>query len=267
MATELTSPATRSLDVDESLAGKRAIVTGGSSGIGRAIACAFSEHGVEVGLIARGEDRLRETESELPGRTASRTADVSHRDEIGSAVDELAEELHGLDIVVNDAGFAGHVFADTELEEAERTWDEVLDANLKGVFLTSLAAIPHRTSPGGRIINVSSIAALTGGSQPGSLAYAAAKSGVIGLTYSLARELGPKRITANAIAPGFIPDTGFFGGNVDEERIRWVSEQTPLGRPGQPEDVAGAAVYLASDAGAFVTGQIIQVNGGWSFGR
>jgi len=267
MATELTSAATRSLDVDESLAGKRAIVTGGSSGIGNAIARAFSEHGAEVGLIARGEDRLRETEDDLPGRTVSRAADVSRREQVRAAVDGHADELGGLDILVNNAGVGDHVFTDTDPEEAEQIWDGVMDADLKGVFLTTLAAAPHLSRPGGRIVNVSSIAALTGGSQPGSLAYAAAKSGVIGLTYSLARELGPQGITANAIAPGFVPSTDFFGGKVDADRIRAVSEQTPLGRPGKPEDVAGAAVYLASDAAAFVTGQIIQVNGGWSFGR
>jgi 3-oxoacyl-[acyl-carrier protein] reductase len=266
MATEITEH-TSSLDVEESLPGKRAIVTGGSSGIGAAIARALSEHGAQVGLIARREERLHETESELPGRTVSRAADVSDREAIHAAVGELAEELGGLDILVNNAGVGDYVFTDTDAEEAEEIWDRVIDADLKGVFLTAHAAAPHLSRPGGRIINVSSIAALTGGSQPGSLAYAAAKSGVIGLTYALARELGPQGITANAIAPGFVPTTDFFGGKVDEERIRAVSEQTPLGRPGQPEDVAGAAVYLASDAASFVTGQIIQVNGGWSFGR
>jgi 3-oxoacyl-[acyl-carrier protein] reductase len=267
MATQITSEETRSLDVEMSLPGKRAIVTGGSSGIGAAIARAFSEHGAEVGLIARGEERLRDVESGLPGRAISRAADVSDRHAIHGAVGELAEELGGLDILVNDAGFTHYVFTDTDSDEAERLWDEVVDANLKGTFLASHAAAPHMSRPGGRIINISSIAANTGGSQPGGLAYAAAKAGVIGLTYALARELSPQGITANAIAPGFVPTTGFFGGKVDEERIRAVSEQTPLGRPGQPEDVAGAAVYLASDAAAFVTGQVIQVNGGWNFGR
>jgi 3-oxoacyl-[acyl-carrier protein] reductase len=267
MATEITTEETRSLDVEESLPGKRAIVTGGSSGIGAAIAQAFSEHGAEVGLIARDADRLRNAEAELPGQNASRSADVGRREQIAPAIDALVEELGGLEILVNDAGFTHHVFTDTDPSEAESAWDEVIDANLKGAFLASSAAARHLSRPGGRIINVSSIAAFTGGSQPGGLAYAAAKAGVIGLTYALARELGPQGITANAIAPGFVPSTDFFGGKVDDERIRAVSEQTPLGRPGQPEDIAGAAVYLASDAAAFVTGQVIQVNGGWNFGR
>jgi 3-oxoacyl-[acyl-carrier protein] reductase len=267
MATHVTSETTHSLPVEESLPGKRAIVTGGSSGIGAAIARAFSEHGAEVGLIARGEERLRDVESELPGRAISRAADVGDREAIHGAVGELAGELGGLDILVNDAGAMRQLLTDMDPAEAEQAWDEVVDANLKGTFLATLAAAPHLPRPGGRIINISSIGALTGGSAPGGLAYAAAKAGVHGLTFALARELSPQGITANAIAPGFIPSTDFFGGAVDEDRIRAVSEQTPLGRPGQPEDVAGAAVYLASDAAAFVTGQIIQVNGGWNFGR
>jgi 3-oxoacyl-[acyl-carrier protein] reductase len=266
---EISSPevVSKLTEVDPSLHGKRTIITGGSSGIGLAIAHAFSEHAMSVGLIARGEERLREETRGLPGEHPWRAADVGRREQITAAIGELAGELGGLDVLVNDAGFAGHVFTDTDPEHAERIWDEVLDANLKGTFLTTLAAAPHLSRPGGKIINISSIAALTGGSQPGSLAYAAAKAGVHGLTFSLARELGPEGITVNAIAPGFIPETDFFGGEVDEDRVRAVSEQTPLGRPGQPHDVAGAAVYLASDAASFVTGQIIQVNGGWSFGR
>jgi 3-oxoacyl-[acyl-carrier protein] reductase len=268
MATEITTQPAASVELEQSLPGKRAIVTGGSSGIGAAIARAFSEHGAEVGLIARREERLREIESELPGRTASKAADVADGEAIHAAVDQLAQELGGLDILVNDAGFTHHVFTDTDSDEAERLWDEVVDANLKGAFLASHAAAPHLSRPGGRIINISSIAAYTGGSQPGGLAYAAAKSGLIGLTYALARELSPQGITANAIAPGFIPQTGFFGPDgVDEDRIKAVSERTPAGRPGEPEDIAGAAVYLASDAASFVTGQVIQVNGGWEFGR
>jgi 3-oxoacyl-[acyl-carrier protein] reductase len=268
MATEVTGEQTGSIAVEESLPGKRAIVTGGSSGIGAAIARAFSEHGAEVGLIARRADRLRDTESELPGRALSRAADVGDREAIHGAVDELAEELGGLDILVNDAGFTHYVFTDTEPDEAERLWDEVVDANLKGAFLASHAAASHLSRPGGRLINISSIAAYTGGSRPGGLAYAAAKSGVIGLTLALARELSPQGITANAIAPGFVPQTGFFGEDgVPDDHVEAISGETPMGRPGAPEDIAGAAVYLASDAAAFVTGQVIQVNGGWNFGR
>jgi 3-oxoacyl-[acyl-carrier protein] reductase len=268
MATETTAGAPGAVQVEQSLPGKRAIVTGGSSGIGAAIARALSEHGASVGLVARGEEHLRETASQLPGESFHRAADVGDREAIRAAVDGLSEELGGLDVIVNDAGGTRYVFTDTDPGEAEEIWDEVVDTNLKGAFLASHAAAPHLSRPGGRIINISSIAAYTGGSQPGGLAYAAAKSGVLGLTYALARELSPQGITANAIAPGFIPETGFFGPDgVDEDRINAVSEQTPAGRPGEPDDIAGAAVYLASDAASFITGQVIQVNGGWNFGR
>jgi 3-oxoacyl-[acyl-carrier protein] reductase len=124
---------------------------------------------------------------------------------------------------------------------------------------------PKMKAAGGTVINISSIGAQTGGSRPGGLAYAAAKAGIHGLTYALARELAPLKITANAIAPGFIASTGFTGA-WQEDRVAEIVEQTPLGRPGTPADIAGAVLWLASEAGAFVTGAVIPVNGGWRIG-
>lgn len=117
-----------------------------------------------------------------------------------------------MDVLVNAAGFGKGFTTEVPLEEAEAIWDEVMDGNLKESFLMAMAAAPHLARPGGRIINVSSIAAFTGAGSAGSMAYAAAKSGLSGLTYALARELSPQGITVNTVAPGFFPDTGFFGG-------------------------------------------------------
>ena len=130
-----------------------------------------------------------------------------------------------------------------------------------------MSAAPHLSRPGGRIVNVSSIAAFMGGSAPGALAYASAKAGVLGLTYALARELSPQGITVNAIAPGLVLNTGFFGGPLPEERLEATIAQTPVGRAGCPEDVAAAVHYLASPQASFVTGEVLNVNDGWLFGR
>jgi 3-oxoacyl-[acyl-carrier protein] reductase len=130
----------------------------------------------------------------------------------------------------------------------------------------AMAVVPHLPRPGGRIINISSIAAFTGGSGGGAIGYAAAKAGVLGLTYGLARALSADGITVNAIAPGFIAETGFTGA-WSEERVRGIVAQTPVGRGGAAEDIATAARYLASPEASFVTGEILNVNGGWLFGR
>jgi 3-oxoacyl-[acyl-carrier protein] reductase len=151
------------------------------------------------------------------------------------------------------------------LETAERLWDEVMATNLKGSFLACLAAIPHLARPGGRIINISSVVAFSGG-HGGSIAYVASKAGLHGLTYALVRELSPLGITVNAVAPGFISDTEFNADFPAAARENVLAE-TPLGRAGYVADVVAAVSYLASPAASFVTGEILHVNGGRVFGR
>ncbi len=242
------------------------VVTGGNSGIGRAVAQGFVQEGAHVVIFGRNEDTLRTTAEALGPRVTWRQVDVSQRTQVAPAVAAIAERFGRIDVLVNAAGFAVGVSADTPLDEAERNWDETLDTNLKGSFLMAVAVAPHLTRPGGRIINISSIAAFTGGSRGGALDYAAAKAGVIGLTYGLARDLSAQGITVNAVAPGFIAHTGFTGA-WSEERAQSIIAQTPAGRAGRAEDVAAAVRYLASPEASFVTGEVLNVNGGWLFGR
>jgi 3-oxoacyl-[acyl-carrier protein] reductase len=242
--------------------GKRiAVVTGGSSGIGFGIASALIKSSYEVVIIGRDEKRLIDATLKLGSSARWRKADVSHWDEVSEAISVLDR----VDVLVNAAGFIKPVSLATPIQDAEADWDAVINANLKGSFLMAKAVAPLLSSPGGRIINISSIGAQTGGSKPGGLAYASAKAGLHGLTFALARELSPKGITANAIAPGFIADTGFTG-SWPTERIAEIVAETPAGRAGTPDDIAGAIIWLASEAGAFVTGTIIPINGGWRMG-
>ena len=180
-------------------------------------------------------------------------------------MNEIAEHFDGLEVLVNNAGTARWTRIDTPLDSAERFWDEVMSTNLKGSFLASMAAIPHLARPGGRIVNISSVVAFSGG-HGGSIAYATSKAGLHGLTYALARELSGLGITVNVVAPGFIADTEFNADFPAKAREQVLAE-TPLGRTGTVADVVAAVMYLASPAASFVTGEILHVNGGRVFGR
>ncbi len=242
------------------------VITGGNSGMGQATAAAFARANEHVIIIGRSEERLQATAQELGSNVTWLKADVSQRSQVEGAVAAIIEQFGHVDVLINAAGFVLGVTTDLPLDEAESLWDEVVDTNLKGSFLMAVAVAPHMTRPGGRIVNISSIAAFTGGSRAGSMAYAAAKAGVLGLTYGLARELSPQGITVNAIAPGFIANTGFTG-EWSEERVRGIIAETPVGRGGHGSDVVAAALYLSSPEASFVTGEVLNVNGGWLFGH
>lgn len=241
------------------------VITGGGSGIGKATAATFAQADNQVVILGRTEAKLQQVAQELGENVAWRRADVSIREQVAEAVASIVEQYGRIDVLVNNAGFVLGATTDMPLVEAERAWDTVLDTNLKGSFLMTVAVAPHMPRPGGRIIYVSSIAAYTGGSRAGTTAYSAAKAGVHGMARGFARELSHQGITVNAIAPGFIANTEFTG-DWPEARIQGIIAEVPVNRAGIAQDIACAIQYLASPEASFVTGEVLNVNGGWRFG-
>jgi 3-oxoacyl-[acyl-carrier protein] reductase len=242
------------------------VITGGGTGIGKAIAGAFARNQAQVVIVGRRKDALQAAAQEVGPNCNWQQADVSQRNQVAAVVKAIVDQFGQIDVLVNNAGFVRGITTNMPLDQAEQVWDDEIGTNLKGAFLMSIAIAPHLPRPGGRIINVSSIAAFTGGSRPGAIGYAAAKSGLLGMTYALARELSPQGITVNAIAPGFIADTEFTG-QWPEERVKGIIAQTPVGRAGQASDVAASVLFLASPEASFITGEVLNVNGGWLFGH
>jgi 3-oxoacyl-[acyl-carrier protein] reductase len=243
--------------------GKVLVVTGGNSGIGRGIALHFGRAGYRVAILGRNAETLRTTAQEIGPGCLWFQADVSHRDQVVAAVRAIVESWSRIDVLVNNSGLSSPILTTTPIEEAERRFRDTIDVNLTGPFLMVMAVAPHLSRPGGRIINISSIAAFHGGRHPGSSAYAASKSGLNALTHAFARELSPEGITVNGIAPGYIetPMTARWS----DERRQAGMQAILAGRAGTPADIAAAAFYLASPEAAFVTGEILNVNGGSLF--
>ncbi|MBL8656157.1 MAG: 2-dehydro-3-deoxy-D-gluconate 5-dehydrogenase KduD [Altererythrobacter sp.] len=243
-----------------SLSGRRALVTGANTGIGQAIAIALAEAGADVALAGRSEPAETLAAIAAKGRrTLDIRADLSGTAPLAEVVGQTVAELGGLDILVNNAGI---IRRDDLLDFSEEDWDAVLDTNLKSLFFISQAAARHMVAQGsGKIVNIASLLSFQGGIRVPS--YAAAKSGVAGVTRAMANELAPRGVQVNAIAPGYIATNNTAALQADETRNRQILERIPAARWGRPEDIAGAAVFLSSPASDYVTGQILAVDGGW----
>jgi 3-oxoacyl-[acyl-carrier protein] reductase len=240
------------------LTGKVGLVTGGSRGIGWAIAERLYQAGADVAILARDLERAQRAAGALTGRGKSFAvrADVALTAEVEAAVAQVEHQLGPVDILVNNAGFTRDGLL---VRMGEQDWDAVVDTNLKGAFNTMrLVARTMIKRRWGRIINITSVVGLTG--NRGQANYCAAKAGLIGLTKAVARELASRNVLVNAVAPGFI-DTDLTRDLAPEAR-QALADQIALGRLGRPADVAGAVLFLASELADYITGQVVVVDGG-----
>lgn len=238
---------------------KVAIITGASQGIGRTIALVFAKSGANVICIARSESKIKELCLEITdqgGQASPIACDVGDGDAFANAIKSVTNEYGKLDILINNAGITRDALL---MRMNDTQWDEVLNTNLKGAFHGMKSAIrPMMKNKYGRIINITSIVGLTG--NPGQANYAASKAGLIGMTQSIAKEVGTRGITVNCIAPGWI-DTEMTV-DLPEDSKKDLLDRIPIGKIGKPEDIAHAAVFLASDEASYITGQTITVDGG-----
>ena len=246
-----------------SLSGRVAVVTGASQGIGRTVALRLAKEGATVVAAARNQEKLNELVAEITaagGKAAAFALDVADEEQVKSTVKAVIAQFGKIDILVNNAG----ITRDQLVMRMKRSdWDAVLQTNLTSAYLCIQQAIPSMLKQrAGRIINITSVFGQMG--QAGQANYAASKAGLIGLTMAIAREVGSRSITCNAIAPGFIetPMTAVLSDEFKQNAVK----QIPLGRVGTPEDVAGAVAFLASDDASYITGHVLSVNGGMLMG-
>ncbi len=242
------------------LEGRVALVTGASRGIGRAIALRLAEEGCDVAVNYHSSpDAAEEVARSILGmgrRAMAVRADVASADQVGSMVTAVEEGLGPVDVLVNNAGIHKH---HKSWEMSLEDWDRIIGVNLTGAYLTSRLLGPRMAERGwGRIVNISSVVADIGSDHEAH--YTASKAGMHGLTKSLALELSPKGVTVNAVAPGWIRTD--MTADVTEEEWAEALEEIPLGRIGEPEEIASVVAYLASPESSFVTGQVLHVNGG-----
>jgi NAD(P)-dependent dehydrogenase (short-subunit alcohol dehydrogenase family) len=242
------------------LTGKVAVVTGGGSGIGRAIAVAFAREGANVVICGRNGKKLDAVAEEIGAPCLPVTADVSHGEGIHRVVTATIEKYEGLDVLVNNAGV---LLPGTAESLSEDQWDQTFNTNVRGLWLLARAALPHmRAADGGSIINIGSVLSTLGARNR--VAYAASKGAVLAMTRAMALDHAAENIRVNCICPGIVETEMVAAFGMDENARKQRLALHPAGRFGQPEDVAGLAVYLASDEAAWVTGAAFPVDGGYS---
>lgn len=241
---------------------KKAIITGGTRGIGKAIAKRFIESGASVALIgtnqARGEEAVAELQAfAQSGQTVSfYRVDVSKSADVEEAIKKISESFGRIDILINNAGITKDNLL---MKMSDEEWEEVLSTNLKSVFNTCRAVVrPMMKARSGKIINITSVVGLTGNA--GQANYAASKAGMIGFTKSLAKEMATRNLCINCIAPGFIKTD--MTDKLNETQKAGILSQIPMQKLGQPEDIANAALFLASSMADYVTGQVLTIDGG-----
>jgi 3-oxoacyl-[acyl-carrier protein] reductase len=239
---------------------KVAVITGGANGLGKATALVFSEHGAKIVIVDINKESGDGVVSEITkegGVASFINTNVSNSNDVNKMVDRVIADYGGIDILINNAG----ILADARLVKmTEETWDRVIDINLKGIFLCGQAAAKAMIEQdnGGVILNTSSVVGIYGNF--GQSNYVAAKAGVIGMTKTWARELGKYNIRVNAVAPGFMKTEIIK--DMPEKIINYMKEKVYLKRMGEPEDIANAFLYLASDMGKYVNGTVLSVDGG-----
>lgn len=246
--------------MDLSLDGKTVLVTGGSRGIGRAIALTLAELGADVAItFSSSKDAANDVKKEIESkgcRAKALQADAVDYEKAEQVIAELTEDWDKLDVLVNNAGITRDNLI---LRMKEEQWDQVIDTNLKSIFNYSKAvAKPMMRNRSGSIVNISSVVGLSGNA--GQSNYAASKAGIVGFTKSYAKELASRGIRANVVAPGYI--TTEMTDELDEKLLEAIKDDTPLGRPGDAEEIAHTVAFLASELSSYITGETIRVDGG-----
>ena len=240
---------------------RTAIITGAASarGLGKAMAKLFAEHGARIAVLDLDAAQADDVAAEIGDGNIGLACDVTRKQDCDDAVATVLKTLGKIDILVNNAGITQPLKI---MDISHENYDAVMDVNLLGTLNMSQSVIPHmRERKTGKLINISSVSAQRGGGIFGGPHYSAAKAGILGLTKAMARELAPDGIRSNAICPGFIA-TDITGGNLTAEMMDMILEGIPMGRAGEASDVAGCALFLASDLSAYVTGSEVDVNGG-----